>query len=342
MVIQGVNYPSDFEAKKAMIEIGRRMYEKGSVIAGDGSLSVRVGPNAVWITVADADKGAMKQDSFLRVDMNGRQMPGSRGTRLPEDLAVHLQVYNQNPALRAVLHAYPAGAVALAAKGRGVEPADYTPSVRALGKLDLVQAGNADEAAKAAAMACKTDTGVLLGGDGCVIWGESITEAFHKLEAVEYYARISRMLCGGAGHSGSAGHCGGTGAGMAACGTAGSGCSTAGGHMAVYGAGMAGSGLAGAVGDGGAGGNGSGLAAGAGFGVGAVQPEAFEMEGLTSVIRPGEAFPAAETAGAVSAGNAPRTVSAAGSVPAQPQAAPSSMREQTMAEVVRRSLAAMK
>jgi L-fuculose-phosphate aldolase len=198
MVIQGVSYPSDFEAKKAMIEIGRRMDEKGCVIAGDGSLSVRVGPNAVWITTEGAEKGALKQENFIRVDMNGKQSPGvSRQTRLPEDLPMHLKVYEQNPSLRGMIHGYPVEAAALALMGREVAPADYTPSVRKLGRMSLVNAGNADDLARAAAGVCKTDSGLLIAGDGCLVWGESITEAFHKLETLEYYAKVSRLMGGG-------------------------------------------------------------------------------------------------------------------------------------------------
>ena len=59
MVIQGVTYLSDFEAKKAIIEAARRMEAKGFLVAGDGSLSVRVGPSAVWVTIAGADKAAL-------------------------------------------------------------------------------------------------------------------------------------------------------------------------------------------------------------------------------------------------------------------------------------------
>lgn len=196
MVIQGVIYPSDFEAKKQMIEIGRRMDEKAYVIAGEGSLSVRVGPNAVWITAEGAEKGSLKQENFIRVDMNGKQSPGSRQTRLPEDLAVHLSVYAQNPALRGVIHGYPAGAVAYAALGREVQAADYTPSVRALGKISLIPQGNAESYGKAAALVCRSDHGILAAGDGGFMWGESIMEAFHKLEALEYYVKVNRLLCG--------------------------------------------------------------------------------------------------------------------------------------------------
>lgn len=291
MVIQGVNFPSDFEAKKTMIEIGRRMDEKGYVIAGDGSLSVRVGPNAVWITAEGADKGAMKQDCFVRVDLNGRQMPGSRGVRLPEDLPIHLQAYNQNPELRGIIHAYPAGAVALTVQGQGVSPADYTPAVRALGRITLTAAANAEAAAKEAALVCKTDSGILLSGNGCVMWGKSMMEAFQKMQALEYYVKISRMLCG----------------------------------------------------------------TGRGFGSGAerrevaaeavISPvsEPLSIEGLTPLIKPGEgvgALPGGSPAPAFAA--APVPAASPISAAASGTSGAAERRKQTMDEIVRRSLAAMK
>ncbi|MCA5010702.1 class II aldolase/adducin family protein, partial [Clostridioides difficile] len=39
MTVQGVKYMSDFEAKKAILDIGRRMYEKGFVASNDGNIS---------------------------------------------------------------------------------------------------------------------------------------------------------------------------------------------------------------------------------------------------------------------------------------------------------------
>ncbi len=197
MVIQGVSYPSDFEAKKQMIELGRRMDERAMVIAGEGSLSVRVGANAIWITAEGAEKGALKQESFIRVDMNGRQSPGSRKTRLPEDLAVHLSVYAQNPSLRGVIHGYPAGAVALASLGRQVEAADYTPSIRNLGRISLVFQKDSQALGQAAALVCRSDKGILAAGAGCYLWGESLMDAFHQMEALEYYVKVSRLLCAG-------------------------------------------------------------------------------------------------------------------------------------------------
>ena len=47
MVIQGVTYLSDFEAKKAIIEMARRLEAKGWLVAGDGSMR-RYGRFTCW------------------------------------------------------------------------------------------------------------------------------------------------------------------------------------------------------------------------------------------------------------------------------------------------------
>ena len=104
MVIQGVTYLSDFEAKKAIMEMARRLEAKGWLVAGDGSMSVRVGPQAVWVTVAGADKAALTQDMLVRVDMNGKAMLSAKPKPLPEDLPIHLKIYQENENAQCVMH----------------------------------------------------------------------------------------------------------------------------------------------------------------------------------------------------------------------------------------------
>jgi len=194
MVIQGIKYPSDFEAKKAMIDTAKRLSDKGYLIGTDGSLSVRVGPNAIWITIADADKGALTQDMMVRVDMNGKQMMNSQIKALPEDLPMHLKAYGQNNSLRCVIHAYPPMANAMGIMGKSVNPASYSPSVRKLGVVSVIPGLNADAAANQISSICSLQKGVLLQSDGCVFWGESVNEAYYNIEALEYYAKMEGLV----------------------------------------------------------------------------------------------------------------------------------------------------
>ena len=213
MVIQGVTYLSDFEAKKAIIEMARRLEAKGYLVAGDGSLSVRVGPQAVWVTIAGADKAALTQDMLVRVDMNGKAMLSAKPKPLPEDLPIHLKIYQENENAQCVMHTYPACAAVMGMQGRAVQPAAFSPAVRALGRVQLLPAQNVDAQVQAVSLLCRTDKAVLLENDGCLTWGKTPADAGHLVEALDYYAAVTARLgcagCSKCGHcTGSCSSCG--------------------------------------------------------------------------------------------------------------------------------------
>lgn len=189
MVIRGVKYPSDFEGKKAICKAAEFLHKRGYVIGGDGSLSVRTGPNAIWITVANADKAALDQNQLVRVDMNGKQAFNGNQVILPDNLAMHLRIYKENDSVRSVAHAYPPEIMALLLCGGRYSPATFTPSVRRLGELQSVESW--EEFLNQPYVNCG---GVLIKNDGCVFWGTESNEVIQKFEALEYYAKI-RFRC---------------------------------------------------------------------------------------------------------------------------------------------------
>lgn len=202
VTIQGNRFMSDFEAKKTMIEIGRRMDQKGYSIAGDGSLSVRTGPNAIWITTAGADKGNLTQDMFVKVGMDGKQVMSARSKELPGELSWHLKIYQEKPEVKAVLQAYPPAANARAIKGQAMAAASYTGAVQRLGAVPVVCA------AEQIGQAVRTGFGALVAAAGCIAWGETPLEAYHFVEAMEYHAVMDACLAGaGAGNAFSGGGC---------------------------------------------------------------------------------------------------------------------------------------
>ena len=194
MVIQGVNYPSDFEAKKAIIAVAAKLEAKGFLVAGDGSLSVRVGPNAIWITVEGADKSALQQDQLVRIDLSGKQMATNKPRPLGEDLPIHLRIYRENETVEAVVHAYPVCASVLGIQGTGVEAAAFSPAVRKMGRLQLLPGRDAQSQAESVGMLCRTDRGVLLQNDGCMSWGKSLAEAAQTVEALDYYCKVKKCM----------------------------------------------------------------------------------------------------------------------------------------------------
>lgn len=196
MVIQGVAYPSDFEAKKAIIATAAKLEAKGFLVAGDGSLSVRVGPNAIWITVEGADKSALQQDQLVRIDLNGKQMATNKPKPLGEDLPIHLRIYKENELVQGIVHAYPVCAAVLGSQGKGVEAAAFSPAVRKMGRIQLLPGADGQTQAQNVGLLCRTDRGVLIRDDGCMMWGKSLAEAAQSVEALDYYCKVQKC----AGH----------------------------------------------------------------------------------------------------------------------------------------------
>ena len=108
-------YPTDAEAKAQIIEAGLRIYQRGLVAANDGNLSVRVGENALWVTPTGVSKGFMTEDMLVKLDLDGNVLAGTR--KASSETKMHLRIYQENPDVRAVVHAHPPAATAFAAAG---------------------------------------------------------------------------------------------------------------------------------------------------------------------------------------------------------------------------------
>jgi L-fuculose-phosphate aldolase len=190
ITIQNVKYMSDFEAKKAIIEIGKRMYMKGFVAANDGNISCKVGPNTIWTTPTGVSKGFMTPDMLVKMDLNGKILMGNR--KPSSEVKMHFRVYNENPDVMAVTHAHPMVATSFAIAGISLDRAVLPEAVVQLGSVPIAHYATpgSQEVPDSIAPYCKTHNGVLLANHGALSWGKDVYEAFFRLESIEYYATI--------------------------------------------------------------------------------------------------------------------------------------------------------
>ena len=90
-----MNNISEKQAKKAIIDIGKRMYAKNFVAANDGNISIRTGENEVWATPTGVSKGYMKKKMLVKTDLDGNVLEGN--LRPSSELQMHLRAYKENP-----------------------------------------------------------------------------------------------------------------------------------------------------------------------------------------------------------------------------------------------------
>ena len=172
-------YPTDAEAKAQIIEAGLRIYQRGLVAANDGNLSVRVGENALWVTPTGVSKGFMTEDMLVKLDLDGNVLAGTR--KASSETKMHLRIYQENPDVRAVVHAHPPAATAFAAAGIPLDRPVLQEAVVQLGTVPV-------------APYCRDYCALLLEYHGAVTWGETMERAYFRLECLEQMANVTLHL----------------------------------------------------------------------------------------------------------------------------------------------------
>ncbi len=192
-----MQYLSDQEACSAIIEVGRRLYQRGLVAANDGNISCRVSDDTLWITPTGVSKGFLDQSMLIKVDLAGNVLTGTH--KPSSENAVHLVIYQQNAEAQAVVHAHPQGATAFACKEQKLTGLQVEEARISLGEVPLVAyapAGSKQLAANVAEV-CRGHRALLLARHGVVCWGEDIWQSLFKMETVEHFAKIllySRLI----------------------------------------------------------------------------------------------------------------------------------------------------
>lgn len=183
-------YPSDFEAKKLICEIGRRIYDRNFVAANDGNISVKVGPNTIWTTPTGVSKGFMTPDMMVKMDLDGKVISGKM--KPSSEVKMHLRVYKENPKVNAVVHAHPPVATSFAIAGIELNQPILPEAVIMLGTVPVAKYATpgTEEVPNSIAPYCKDYNAVLLANHGALTWGEDLMQAYFRMESLEHYALI--------------------------------------------------------------------------------------------------------------------------------------------------------
>ncbi len=187
--------------KQEMCEIGRRVYERGMVAANDGNFSVKINENEFLCTPTGVSKGFMKPECICRIDARGQLLEENGGFRPSSEMKMHLRVYQERPDVGAVVHAHPPYATTFAAAGIELEQPILSEAVLTLGKVPVAKYGtpSTQEVPDAVAEYLQDYDAMLLANHGALTYGDSLMNAYYKMESVEFYARIlyqTKMLGG--------------------------------------------------------------------------------------------------------------------------------------------------
>ena len=114
---------------------------------------------------------------------------------------MHIRVFQERPDVNVVVHAHPMYATSFAIAGMGLTAKIMPEAVISLGEVPLTPYGTPStmEIPDAISPYLQDYDSVLLANHGALSYAGTLLDAYHKMESVEFYARLlyqARMLGG--------------------------------------------------------------------------------------------------------------------------------------------------
>lgn len=192
---------SEYEIKKQICDIGKRIYNQGMVAANDGNISVKISDNEFLCTPTGVSKGFMTPEYICKVDANGNVLQAEGNFRPSSEIKMHMRVYRERPDVKSVVHAHPIYATSFAIAGIPLSQPIMPEAVISLGCVPIAEYGtpSTEEIPDAVSKYLQHFDAVLLENHGALTYSDSLLSAYHKMESVEFYAKllfISKQLGG--------------------------------------------------------------------------------------------------------------------------------------------------
>lgn len=182
---------SEFQRRKAICEIGKRIYDRGYVAANDGNISLRLNEDEVLATPTGVSKGYMTPDMIVKINMAGEKLEGD--LRPSSEIKMHLDVYRRRPDVRSVIHAHPPTATGFAVAGIPLNRCVLPEVIISLGSIPIAKYGtpSTEEIPKAIRKYLDDCDAFLLENHGALTIGVDLINAYFKMETLEHFAQIS-------------------------------------------------------------------------------------------------------------------------------------------------------
>jgi L-fuculose-phosphate aldolase len=181
---------SEFELRREIVEIGRRLWQRGYVAANDGNISARVG-DRILVTPTGRSKGFLKPQDIVEVAGSGTRISGD--LEPTSELRMHLAVYRARRDVGAVVHAHPPSATGFAVAGVPMAQCILPEVILTLGDVPLASYAtpSTEEVARSIQDYVGRFNAMLLRNHGALTLGKDLEEAYFRMETVEHFAEIT-------------------------------------------------------------------------------------------------------------------------------------------------------
>ena len=181
----------EYEVRKAICEIGKRLYAKGYVAAKHGNISYKYSENEYFCTPRGVSKVFLTPDKIVKVDANGKKI-GNCMYEPTSEVTLHIRMYQENPELRALIHAQPPFSTAYAIKNVPIDNCVLPENYVYLGVVPKGAYNKTTGEISPELINClKTKKGFLFEGTSVFSTGDTLENAFDNVDSLEFYAKMN-------------------------------------------------------------------------------------------------------------------------------------------------------
>jgi L-fuculose-phosphate aldolase len=183
---------NELDLKNQIIEIGKRIWTRGYVASNDGNITVKINDEELLTTPHGVSKGFMDPDMIVKVDRLGKVIAGNPKYKPSSEIKMHLEIYNERPDIKSVVHSHPPYATSFAVAGIPLNKGVLPEAILVIGAVPLAKYGlpSTMEVADSIREFLKSSDVILLANHGALSMGVDLLDAYHKTETLEHTASI--------------------------------------------------------------------------------------------------------------------------------------------------------
>ena len=184
--------------KEAIIEIGKRLYEKNLTVGTSGNISVRR-KEGIYITATGTSLGLLERKDIILIDKEGKEISEGKAS---SEKKLHVGVYKIREEVNAIIHTHPVYLTTYAVCHKKLDEAIMSENILYFEDIPVAEYGmpSSDELVEKTVKYMIERDVVMMANHGVISAGNDLRNAYLKLETAEYYAQVSfnAKLIGGA------------------------------------------------------------------------------------------------------------------------------------------------
>ncbi len=181
----------DHTMRTQLIRACTMLHDEHLIAGSSGNVSMRDEHGKVLATPSGMSKAELGLAHLLWLTPDGRTLESTR-LRPSSEIQVHLHIYQSTPDIRAVVHAHPITATALAER-KNLDlciTAEGAASVGPVAQIPYIRPGTKALARLCAQATAEGATTLLLAQHGAVCIGRTLDEARFRMSSLEHVAKI--------------------------------------------------------------------------------------------------------------------------------------------------------